>query len=817
MMDVGGIRHRIHHSREFTTKDIPKSKEYQVDKNIWKKWWNVNKAFANTCDDRTFAQVLKQSQGQKQSVVTNKVKSDLSYKNSKQRYGYKAWHEKEYIPKTTGKYDCVGRQPILDNGLTSNHRQKFQWQIPLENRYLVLEQETLSDDSQDQEVKSNNQGHTKVKQYPKKVKNTQQHSNHQSIQQQVCHSTTNMDHGYIAPVDQTYQPMATPQGTEHTDSDLSVQSIHLDKIPDYVLQHKHLCQDYNNFIQQTGSEVGFVPLTPLLLYQGPPKIWQACPDIIQAHKLIQKSGLPNFLSCRIPIQGQLKSDRWRYHLQGYWDRQLVDLITYGFPLDFDRNVLLKSVAENHKSALDFPQEIDKYIQTEIRHGALLGPYQSLPIDSHISPLMTRAKQNSEKRRTIIDLSWPKGHAVNTGVHKSKYLGTYFKLQYPSVDNITEALNNLGPGAMLYKVDISRAFRHIRIDPKDIDLLGISHNNLYLDQSLPFGFRHGSVFFQRCSDAIRHIMRQHGFPGLWNYIDDLIYTGLPSTIHQSYQFLISLLHDLGLDISKEKLVAPATSVVCLGINIDTRSRTISIPDQKLQEIKILCQNWSHKVYCTKNQLQSLLGSLLYITKCVKPARSFLNRMLAVLRENYENSKIKLSHAFFKDLNWFNVFLHQYNGITFYDNQKIDEVIYLDACLTGLGGTFNNMVYTLPIPLNYGNFNINHLEMINIMVALKIWGHIWANKKVRIHCDNLPVVEVLNSGRARDDTLATCARNIWLLSALYNITLKVTHIAGSQNNMADLLSRWKNTTQDYEKLYKKNSQPTMDYTTRRLIVI
>ena len=97
------------------------------------------------------------------------------------------------------------------------------------------------------------------------------------------------------------------------------------------------------------------------------------------------------------------------------------------------------------------------------------------------------------------------------------------------------------------------------------------------------------------------------------------------------------------------------------------------------------------------------------------------------------------------------------------------------------------------------------MINIMVALKIWGHIWANKKVCIHCDNLPVVEVLNSGYARDDTLDACAINIWLLSALYNITLNVTHIAGSQNNVADLLSRWKNTRQDYEKLYQKIPNP------------
>ena len=189
----------------------------------------------------------------------------------------------------------------------------------------------------------------------------------------------------------------------------------------------------------------------------------------------------------------------------------MDLITYGFPLDFDKNVVLQSVEKNQKLALDFPQEIDKYIETETKHGALLGPFDSLPIDAQVFPLMTRAKQNSEKRRTIIDLSWPKGHSINTGVYKNRYLETYFKLQYLSIDNITTVLNTLGPGAMLYKVDISHAFRHIRIDPRDIDLLGICHNNLYLDQGLLFGFRHGSVFFQRCSDFYTSYYASIWFP------------------------------------------------------------------------------------------------------------------------------------------------------------------------------------------------------------------------------------------------------------------------------------------------------------------
>ena len=104
----------------------------------------------------------------------------------------------------------------------------------------------------------------------------------------------------------------------------------------------------------------------------------------------------------------------------------------------------------------------------------------------------------------------------------------------------------------------------------------------------------------------YIMTTTGIPGLYNYIDDLSFTGLPSKIHQAYRFLQDLLAELGLNISYKKLVPLSTYVVCLDILINTVDRTISIPPEKLQGIVNMCKNWSDKTYCSKNQLQSLLG-------------------------------------------------------------------------------------------------------------------------------------------------------------------------------------------------------------------
>ena len=107
-------------------------------------------------------------------------------------------------------------------------------------------------------------------------------------------------------------------------------------------------------------------------------------------------------------------------------------------------------------------------------------FKNKPFPLHVSPLMVRDKPNSNKKHIIMDLSWQKGLSVN-----NQYLFTYFNLRYPSVDHITQAVCKLGPETLIYKVDISRAFHHLRINPGDIDLLGISHNGYLVDGSLPF--------------------------------------------------------------------------------------------------------------------------------------------------------------------------------------------------------------------------------------------------------------------------------------------------------------------------------------------
>ena len=106
---------------------------------------------------------------------------------------------------------------------------------------------------------------------------------------------------------------------------------------------------------------------------------------------------------------------------------------------------------------------------------------------------------------------------------------------------------------------------------------------------------------------------------------------------------------------------------------------------------------------------------------------------------------------------------------------------------MGAIYDHQVYALPLSTRWQTQNIAYLEMVNILVALKVWHAQWAGLRVLIKCDNQAVVAILNNGKTRDPILAKYARNIFLWVSACNIDIKVVHVAGKLNPVADLLSR------------------------------
>ena len=81
----------------------------------------------------------------------------------------------------------------------------------------------------------------------------------------------------------------------------------------------------------------------------------------------------------------------------------------------------------------------------------------------------------------MDLSWTCGLSLNNGVDQNIYLGSQFKQTFPTIDDLTAKLVELDRDAHIFKVDVSRAFYHLNMDPADYDLLGLSWDAAFSDK------------------------------------------------------------------------------------------------------------------------------------------------------------------------------------------------------------------------------------------------------------------------------------------------------------------------------------------------
>jgi hypothetical protein len=391
----------------------------------------------------------------------------------------------------------------------------------------------------------------------------------------------------------------------------------------------------------------------------------------------------------------------------------------------------------------------------------------------------------------VDLSFPReyGKSVNSVTQINKYLDIDYSLTLPTVDHICEVINTIQGEARLFKIDLARAFRQLKVDPADIYNLGIRvGNDIYLDSAVPFGWRTGTGACQRVTDCIRYLLNRQGIQ-IINYIDDFIGVSPVSDAINHFNITKNLLADLNFQISEEKTVAPSAKVTCLGIDIDCDKGILQIPEGKLNDIIDICRSYSVKKRISKVQLQSLIGSIIFLHKAVKPARAFINRIIGLLKQMHSRAhSIAIDNEMKKDLRWFIECAARCNGTVNINKDFTPHIdLFLDASFMGLGARWDANVYQVSLD-NNERVNIAFLEALNIIVALRTWGNCFRGKNVRVWCDNQAAVAVLGNGRAHDESMQGVARNLWLWASAFDTNLQFRHIAGNENVVADMLSRW-----------------------------
>ena len=188
-------------------------------------------------------------------------------------------------------------------------------------------------------------------------------------------------------------------------------------------------QDHSILIQQNHGKFGIIPLVDLILPPAGNKA-QTNLSLIEMHKIVKQSDKFHFLQCQLMIKSQLNPDAWEALLKDYLGQEFIQLIKFGFPLDFDTFFPLAEEDPNHNSAVEHPKTIEAYLQGEIKFNCIFWAYFSYCL--HYSPVMTRENPGASNKRVVIDLGYHKGQSVNAWVHKGTYLGTPFILTLQTI-------------------------------------------------------------------------------------------------------------------------------------------------------------------------------------------------------------------------------------------------------------------------------------------------------------------------------------------------------------------------------------------------
>ena len=459
----------------------------------------------------------------------------------------------------------------------------------------------------------------------------------------------------------------------------------------------------------------------------------------------------------------------------------------------------------------------EYLNKEISNGSIIGPFHTNPFgnEARFSPLDTQPKKDSPELRIILNLSYPfRGHSVNSSIDTGNFCGTPMDLKYPTPDDLAKIVLKKGKNARIFKRDLKKCYRQFFMDPASIALLGyLFQGEIYFDVTLSMGSRSTAYCCQRTTNCITFIFQKHGFEDV-NYLDDL---GAADTIDRAetaFRTLGQIIYNIGMQEVTEKAQAPAPIATFLGILYNTISMTMEITPDRLQELKNLLDRWFLKREASPKEIQQLLGKLNFTCSTVRAGCIFVSKIINALRGSPD--KIILSEEFCKDINWWRIYMAEFDGISMIPDLKWkapDTVLQIDACLEVCGAWAEPVrkFFHTKFPgwmNNNKNICINEKETFTLILTLKVWGELVTNKHILVYCDNRTMGEIVNTGQARNTFAQNCLWEICYLAAKSNAMVKTIFKPGQENQKADFLSRW---DKKYAKLFK---EATANYNTQEV---
>ena len=180
----------------------------------------------------------------------------------------------------------------------------------------------------------------------------------------------------------------------------------------------------------------------------------------------------------------------------------------------------------------------------------------------------------------------------------------------------------------------------------------------------------------------------------------------------------------------------------------------------------------KTWCTKRSLDSLIGSLQYLTRVIPWGRAFLGRCIRKsASKTHPKHRVNLSTGFRLDIAWWLNVLPTWDGVSlFYDEIWTEPYEFeVDASLLGHGCFYYPYFYSAPWSHREllearrdHRFSMPYLELLAIARACSTFGSRWAGKRILCRSDCEPASSALSKKYSKIPQLQQLIRIIGVLA-------------------------------------------------------
>ena len=479
-------------------------------------------------------------------------------------------------------------------------------------------------------------------------------------------------------------------------------------------------------------------------------------------------------------------------------------------------------ARNAPSAAKNGVRVSDAIADWIHKGFAFGPVplHEVPHEAKFNGIMAREKPNGSVR-IILNLSSPKGSAVNEGIDNKN-----FPAKMSSTSKWVGALWKAGRNCKILKIDWADAYKHIAVRPADIDLQWFQWCGMaFQELCLIFGGVSSAGIFDRTAKLVLFIViaRSGINPALvCQHLDDCCAAGpAGSTVLEQFDAeYFAVAEELGLKLASrddpDKSFGPSRQGTVLGVVYDTVAWTWAIPQDKLIRLLHDLQNvLDTEDGIPQERIWSIAGKILHVKALVPEGKFNLYHLLvanSVTTDGWE--VIPVSRDLKRQLWFWQTMLPVCSEAT--TIPRLDEPlppwavdIYTDAAggsrrskLRGVGAVTSAWWVYLAwgAAINSGRQTDNGKRLDRVMSALELVGPLLAlcaaakfcrNGMVRFWVDNSGSVCIYNKGYS-----TSCPLSSALVCAISAVAaglgcrvevVKITRCSTPLADMADALSK------------------------------